>query len=105
MTRAELSRFDGREGRKAYVAVQGRIYDVSASAYWQGGNHLDRHQAGNDLTADLQAAPHVRAVIERYPVVGELAAEMKPLKPGGGKGIALVAGIVILALGAWLLLR
>lgn len=68
----ELSSFDGREGRKAYVAVNGKIYDVSDSSLWHNGNHQGLHQAGGDLTEELSSAPHVRAVIERFPIVGYL---------------------------------
>lgn len=72
MTQDELVRNDGRDGRPAYVAVSGTIYDVSASALWRDGDHQGLHQAGADLTEELKAAPHVRAVIERFPVVGRL---------------------------------
>ncbi len=72
MTSEELASFDGREGRAAYVAVNNSIYDVSESSRWQNGNHEGVHQAGQDLTEALKAAPHVRAVIERFPVVGKL---------------------------------
>lgn len=72
MTKAELAACDGKEGRKAYVAVNGKVFDVTASPYWQGGNHQDAHSAGADLSADLLKAPHVRSVIERFPVVAAL---------------------------------
>ncbi|PLX92122.1 MAG: cytochrome B5 [Desulfuromonas sp.] len=72
MTREELAQFDGRQGQKAYVAVNGKIYDFSASPLWQEGDHQGSHQAGCDLSEELRSAPHVRAVIERFPVVGDL---------------------------------
>ena len=72
MTRDELSKYDGRDGRPAYVAVNGKVYDFTASKLWPGGDHQGAHQAGCDLTDALQKAPHVRAVIERFPVVGTL---------------------------------
>ena len=72
MTLEELARFDGREGRPAYAAVSGTIYDFSASPLWPTGLHQGLHQAGADLTEELQSAPHVRALIERFPVVGQL---------------------------------
>jgi len=72
MTRDELRQHDGRDGRKAYVAVNGYIYDFTASKLWLDGDHQGAHQAGCDLTDALQKAPHVRAVIERFPVVGKL---------------------------------
>lgn len=72
MTQEELARCDGREGRPAYAAVSGTIYDFSASPLWKGGLHQGSHQAGADLTEELKSAPHVRALIERFPVVGQL---------------------------------
>lgn len=72
MTREELAGYDGREGRPAYVAVHGKIYDFTDSKLWAAGSHLQQHQAGQDLTEALLQAPHVRAVVERFPVVGQL---------------------------------
>jgi predicted heme/steroid binding protein len=72
MTTEELSKYDGRQGRPAYVAVNNNIYDVSESSLWVDGNHQEAHQAGQDLTEELKSAPHVRAVIERFPVVDKL---------------------------------
>lgn len=78
----ELSSFDGRDDRKAYVAVHGKIYDVSESPLWHNGDHQGQHQAGADLTEALSRAPHVRAVIERFPIVGYLE-EPEPEKKKG----------------------
>jgi len=105
MTREELARHDGRDGRPAYVAVNGKIYDVGTSPLWRGGNHQGAHQAGTDLTEELKAAPHVRAVMERFPVVGELEAAGKD-RPAFRSAVpaALAAGALLLALLLWLLL-
>jgi len=72
MTKEELEKFNGKDGQPAYVAVSGTIYDVSSSGMWENGNHADAHSAGHDLTEELKSAPHVRAVVERFPVVGRL---------------------------------
>jgi predicted heme/steroid binding protein/uncharacterized membrane protein len=63
----ELLKFNGKNGKPAYVAHQGKVFDVSKSKLWEGGVHMDRHRAGNDLTTDIQAAPHGPEVLERYP--------------------------------------
>ena len=68
----ELEQFDGKEDRPAYVVYEGKVYDVSDSKRWKGGLHMNRHHAGNDLTTDIQAAPHDPDVLERYPQVGTL---------------------------------
>lgn len=106
MTKEELARFDGQEGRKAYVAVNGKVFDVTASPYWQGGNHQNAHRAGMDLSADLLKAPHVRSVIERFPVVATL--EEIPLreeKKGGSKAGIVMAILLAVGLFLWLVLR
>ena len=74
-----LKQFDGKEGNPVYLAHKGKVYDVSASKLWKGGIHMMRHHAGNDLTTDIQAAPHGTEMLERYPQVGVL-------KNGGAAG-------------------
>jgi predicted heme/steroid binding protein/uncharacterized membrane protein len=70
-----LKKNDGREGRPAYIAHNGRVFDVSKSRLWPGGAHMGRHHAGGDLSADIGAAPHGPEVLERYPQVGVLSKE------------------------------
>lgn len=106
MTQEELAHFDGREGRKAYVAVNGKVFDVTASAYWQDGNHQNAHQAGADLSAALLKAPHVRSVIERFPVVAAL--EELPVtesKGAGSKAGMVVVVLLVAGLLVWFFLR
>jgi predicted heme/steroid binding protein len=102
MTLTELAANDGQDGRRAYVAVNDKIYDVTDSPRWQKGRHPPDHQAGQDLTEELAKAPHVRAVIERFPVVGTLEAEITAQTPSGsGKmtiGIIIAATIIALVL-------
>lgn len=100
MTKSELARHDGREGRPAYIAVSGTIYDVSASPLWKDGDHQGSHHAGGDLTEELKSAPHVRAVIERFPVVGRLEEEAPQKVASHGKGLIIAiitAAILMLA--------
>ena len=72
LTSAELARFDGHAGAPAYIAYQGKVYDVSRSFLWQQGRHQVVHLAGRDLTGELEAAPHTAAMLERVPIVGRL---------------------------------
>ena len=76
--RKELSKNNGEEGNPTYIAHGGRVIDVSESQLWAGGLHMNRHHAGNDLTADIEAAPHDLEVLERYPQVGILKEEETP---------------------------
>jgi uncharacterized repeat protein (TIGR02543 family) len=71
MTLAELSAFDGRNGNKAYIAVDGKIYDVTGNPFWPNGNH-NGYQAGQDLTVQLSSSPHGIANVLRQPLVGFL---------------------------------
>jgi predicted heme/steroid binding protein len=81
MTPDELAQCDGNEGRPAYVAYQGNIYDVSGSKLWKAGSHLKKHTPGNDLTSALRAAPHGEEKILGMPLVGKLLEEKELKKP------------------------
>jgi predicted heme/steroid binding protein len=98
MTTIELAKHDGRDGRPAYVAVNGTIYDVTASPLWSGGDHQGSHHAGHDLTEELKSAPHVRAVVERFPVVGRLEVEAAPKGGSHAKGllVAIITAVVLM---------
>jgi predicted heme/steroid binding protein/uncharacterized membrane protein len=74
-TTEELAAYNGEDNEKIYVAHKGKVYDVSESKMWKGGLHMKRHKAGNDLTTDIQAAPHEPDVLDRYPQVGTLKKE------------------------------
>ncbi len=71
-TREELSHYDGRDGRPAYVAYEGKVYDVTDSFLWRDGRHQALHRAGADLTEALRTAPHGPELLARFPVVGVL---------------------------------
>jgi len=72
-TREELEKHNGREGNRSYVAVNGEVYDVSASPMWEDGDHMGQHRAGMDLTEALFSAPHGKEVFEQFQKVGTLA--------------------------------
>ena len=71
-TTDELAEYNGKNGNPIYIAHDGKIYDVTESKLWRNGLHMKRHQGGHDQTNDLQAAPHDKDVLERYPQVGIL---------------------------------
>jgi predicted heme/steroid binding protein len=68
----ELASFDGKNGQPAYVAFEGKVYDVSESGSWGDGQHQDEHGAGADLTDDMDFAPHGGDSLDAFPVVGVL---------------------------------
>ncbi len=74
-TPRELAQYDGKEGRPAYIAFQGKVYDVSASRLWKGGLHSRKHSAGSDLTQMLTGAPHGVDALMKVHVVGDLVKE------------------------------
>lgn len=67
-----LSSCDGKNGKPTHIAYRGKVYDVSQSALWEGGLHMNRHHAGRDLSSEFPAAPHDEEVFERYPQIGVL---------------------------------
>jgi predicted heme/steroid binding protein len=71
-TLEELSQYNGTGGKPAYVARKGKVYDVSASSFWLDGDHFGSHQAGKDLTEELEMAPHGAETLERTKLVGVL---------------------------------
>ncbi len=73
----ELKQYDGREGRPAYIAYNGNVYDVSESFLWMEGDHQGQHVAGKDLTDDMKMAPHGEEMFERVKLVGLLVPELE----------------------------
>jgi predicted heme/steroid binding protein/uncharacterized membrane protein len=69
----ELKEFDGKEGRPAYFACEGVVYDATNSKLWRKGTHVRVHEAGQDLTKDLEKAPHGLDSVLRLQVVGQLS--------------------------------
>lgn len=72
-----LCQFDGKDGRPAYIAYKGIIYDVTKSRLWKNGMHVMKHAAGNDLTDMLKNAPHTEDKVLGLPPVGKLIASTK----------------------------
>ncbi len=73
-TRESLASFDGKEGRPACFAFEGKVYDATQSSLWKQGVHMGRHNAGNDLTEALKLAPHGREKVTAMPSTGAFLA-------------------------------
>jgi len=76
-TLEELKKYDGRDGRPAYIAYKGKVYDVTESSLWLEGDHQGQHEAGKDLTNEMKLAPHGEATLERVKLVGLLVSSTK----------------------------
>jgi predicted heme/steroid binding protein len=73
LTIEELAQYDGKDGRKAYVAVDGIIYDMTNSSAWRMGMH-NGFQAGRDLTEAIKKeSPHGVSKLSNVPRIGKLA--------------------------------
>jgi predicted heme/steroid binding protein len=96
---AELARFDGRDGRPAYVAVDGTVYDVSGSSTWRDGTHRPcdiSSSAGRDLSAEIRVAPaRMRTYVQQKLVVGTLVQPKKPARAAAQAGLAALAVLVL----------
>lgn len=72
LTLDELSFYDGKDGRRAYVVVDGLIYDMTDSSRWRNGDHFSGYSAGNDLSIAINRSPHGKGNLQRVPRVGRL---------------------------------
>lgn len=67
----ELAKYDGLNGNAAYVAVDGKVYDVTGIARWSNGSHAGGTVlAGKDQTEALKRSPHGAKNLENLPIVG-----------------------------------
>jgi predicted heme/steroid binding protein len=64
----ELTRFDGRNGAPAYVAIHGKVYDITRVPLFRDGKHHGV-TPGNDVT---EFFVHKSNILNRLNIVGEL---------------------------------
>jgi len=72
ISRAQLALRNGQDKAEVWVAYKGKVYDVSSSRLWREGKHYE-HWAGQDLTLELDDAPHTDKVFEKFKVIGKLS--------------------------------
>lgn len=56
-TEEELERYDGQNGKPAYVAIDGVVYDVTNVSAWNGGVHHG-NKAGQNVSEIIKRSPH-----------------------------------------------
>lgn len=70
-TKAQLSLRNGQDRDEIWVAFKGEIFDVTASKMWRNGKHYE-HWAGQDLTPEMEDAPHAQDVFGKFEKIGKL---------------------------------
>ena len=63
---------NGKNGTQTLIAYNGNVYDVTKSYSWEDGNHENLHDAGKDLTEDLETAPHGEDLLDKFSIIGTL---------------------------------
>lgn len=72
MTIEELAQFDGKDGAKAFVAIDGDVYEVTGDRKWLDGNHEEGMTAGRDLSEFISGAPHGYDILKQFTIVGKI---------------------------------
>jgi predicted heme/steroid binding protein len=67
-TAATLAEYDGKDGRSAYIAVDGLVYDASNHKSWTDGEHHG-FSAGKDLSEEFHKT-HKETTLRKLPIMG-----------------------------------
>jgi len=107
-----LSKYDGKEGRPAYVLYKNVVYDVTNSPKWKAGTHFQKHAAGQDMTKALEGAPHDDEVFTGLPIIAKLADGQRLEAPEKLSGVrkwfvgmaytnSILVFLILLCVAAW----
>jgi predicted heme/steroid binding protein len=69
-TKSDLLKYNGKNGAKIFVAVDGYVYDLTHSKKWKNGSHMGQHEAGEDMSKAILRSPHGKKKLKSFPVVG-----------------------------------
>lgn len=72
LTLAELSYYTGSNGRPAWIAVYGKIYDVTREASWTNGVHRGIKLGGTDASSTFDRSPHSQSLLNSMNHIGFL---------------------------------
>lgn len=67
----ELSKYNGENDTKAYVAYKGLVYDITNHPKWINGKH-NGNTAGTDLTDAIGNSPHGDSKFKSLEIVGTI---------------------------------
>jgi len=70
---ASIADLDGKNGKKCYVAVDGKVYDMSNFSLWRNGVHTNssgQATCGKDLSSVINKASHGKSKLKIMPQVG-----------------------------------
>lgn len=70
-TKSQLALRNGQDKDEIWCAYKGLIYDITSSRLWRNGKHYE-HWAGQDLTEEIEGAPHDSSVFKRFKIIGQL---------------------------------
>jgi predicted heme/steroid binding protein len=75
ITLSQLMRYNGDDEDEKWIAYGGIIYDVSECPNWRKEMHRNLHFPGQDLSEEIDEAPHGDDVFTRpcIKIVGRLA--------------------------------
>jgi predicted heme/steroid binding protein len=71
---SELAYYDGTNGKPAWIAVYGKIYNVTNETAWRNGVHRGIAMGGTDATAFFESSPHSLSILNTMSHVGWLIA-------------------------------
>ena len=75
ITLLELKCNTGERGTRKFIAYDSIVYDVTDCPKWRSDMHENLHFPGQDLSTELEDAPHAEDVFTRpcVKIVGRLA--------------------------------
>lgn len=71
ITVQQLALRNGQDKPEVWVAYKGIVYNVTNSRLWKTGTHYE-HWSGQDLTDELEDAPHTDEVFSKFEPVANL---------------------------------
>jgi predicted heme/steroid binding protein len=72
LTLSELAYYDGTNGKPAWIAVYGNLYDVTNETAWKNGVHRGLHLGGKDASSAFDSSPHSQSLLNSLTHIGYL---------------------------------